>query len=204
MAATDASDRLTLSTQRNRKGDNPEQAKREPVAGRAPRNHEDHWRQSTTRWRFFRLEPGGHEMVTLPAVVKPLKPKHQRFVDEYMVDRNATQAYIRAGYSPKGANTHAARLVANGPVSAEIARRVEEYSRAAGIDKVWVLERMKAHVELTCPTCSMRTGSCSNPRQWPKTCAAWWTRSRSSRSRPAPWSSTRRAPPSSCRCTPRR
>ncbi len=28
-----------------------------------------------------------------------MKPKQQRFVDEYMVDLNATQAAIRAGYS---------------------------------------------------------------------------------------------------------
>ena len=107
-------------------------------------------------------------MVTLPAVVKPLKPKHQRFVDEYMVDRNATQAYIRAGYSPRGANTHAARLVANGPVSAEIARRVEEYSRAAGIDKVWVLERMKALIDACLPDLFNADGELLHPRDWPE------------------------------------
>lgn len=30
-----------------------------------------------------------------------LRPKQQRFVDEYLVDLNATKAAIRAGYSPK-------------------------------------------------------------------------------------------------------
>ena len=30
-----------------------------------------------------------------------LRGKQQRFVDEYLIDRNATQAAIRAGYSPK-------------------------------------------------------------------------------------------------------
>ena len=32
-----------------------------------------------------------------------MTPKQQRFVEEYLVDHNATQAAIRAGYSPKTA-----------------------------------------------------------------------------------------------------
>lgn len=34
---------------------------------------------------------------------RPLTPKQQRFVQEYLVDLNATQAAIRAGYSAKTA-----------------------------------------------------------------------------------------------------
>jgi hypothetical protein len=34
------------------------------------------------------------------ADVDLLPPRQARFVDEYMVDLNATQAAIRAGYSP--------------------------------------------------------------------------------------------------------
>ena len=33
-----------------------------------------------------------------------LTPRQRRFVDEYLVDLNGTQAAIRAGYSPKTAN----------------------------------------------------------------------------------------------------
>ena len=33
-----------------------------------------------------------------------LTPRQQRFVDEYLIDLNATQAAIRAGYSPKTAD----------------------------------------------------------------------------------------------------
>ena len=43
----------------------------------------------------------------------PLTPKNGRFVKEYLVDLNGTQAAIRAGYSPKTANEQAARLLAN-------------------------------------------------------------------------------------------
>jgi len=35
---------------------------------------------------------------------KGLTPKQQRFVEEYLIDLNATQAAIRAGYSKKTAN----------------------------------------------------------------------------------------------------
>lgn len=40
-----------------------------------------------------------------------LTPKQQRFVEEYLVDLNATQAAIRAGYSERTANEQAARLL---------------------------------------------------------------------------------------------
>jgi phage terminase small subunit len=34
-----------------------------------------------------------------------LRPKQQRFVEEYLIDLNATQAAIRAGYSPRTAGS---------------------------------------------------------------------------------------------------
>lgn len=37
--------------------------------------------------------------------------KQQRFCDEYLIDLNATQAAIRAGYSEKYAHTNAAKLL---------------------------------------------------------------------------------------------
>lgn len=41
-------------------------------------------------------------------IVAKLTAKQQRFVDEYLIDLNATQAAIRAGYSPKTAYRTAA------------------------------------------------------------------------------------------------
>ena len=37
--------------------------------------------------------------------------KHDIFVNEYLIDFNATRAYIAAGYSPNKANTHASNLL---------------------------------------------------------------------------------------------
>lgn len=56
--------------------------------------------------------------------------KQARFCEEYMIDLNATQAAIRAGYSPKTANEQAARLLAN---VNRIAQLQAEQSRRTGV-----------------------------------------------------------------------
>jgi phage terminase small subunit len=49
-----------------------------------------------------------------------LTPREHAFVSAYLESHNATQAYVKAGYSPKGANANAARLIAKDSVSAAI------------------------------------------------------------------------------------
>lgn len=56
-------------------------------------------------------------------MAKGLTRKQQLFVAEYLVDLNATRAYVAAGYSPKGAEAGAARLLANVKVAAEIGKK---------------------------------------------------------------------------------
>lgn len=50
-----------------------------------------------------------------------MAPKQCRFVDEYLVDLNATQAAIRAGYSARTAERRGPRLLGN----VEIAEAVQ-------------------------------------------------------------------------------
>lgn len=52
-----------------------------------------------------------------------LTPKQEAFVREYLVDRNASQAALRAGYSPQTAPSQASRLLKNVNVAAEVAAR---------------------------------------------------------------------------------
>lgn len=61
-----------------------------------------------------------------------LTDKQRRFVDEYLVDLNATQAAIRAGYSAKTAYSQAERLLRN----VDVARAVEDAkaARAARVE----------------------------------------------------------------------
>jgi phage terminase small subunit len=51
-----------------------------------------------------------------------MNPKQKRFCQEYCKDLNGTQAAIRAGYSPKTAESQASRLLRNDKVSSEIAK----------------------------------------------------------------------------------
>ena len=54
-----------------------------------------------------------------------LTPKQQLFIREYLVDKNATQAAIRAGYSAKTANETGAENLAKPSIASEIARGLE-------------------------------------------------------------------------------
>lgn len=66
--------------------------------------------------------------------------KQKRFCDEYLVDCNATQAAIRAGYSEKTACEQAARLLANVNIKAYIEKKMEQIGDKNIADTIEVLE----------------------------------------------------------------
>jgi phage terminase small subunit len=87
-------------------------------------------------------------MIKIPGELKPgifilqkgrccrmakLTDKQQKFVEEYLIDLNATQAAIRAGYSVNTANEQGARLLVNVSISNAIAKAMAERSRRTGI-----------------------------------------------------------------------
>lgn len=55
----------------------------------------------------------------------------RRFIDEYIIDQNATQAAIRAGYSPKTAGAHACRLLKDVNIREEIQRKLNKIAEKA-------------------------------------------------------------------------
>ena len=61
-----------------------------------------------------------------------LTTKQQRFVEEYCVDFNATQAAIRAGYSEKTAYSQGQRLLKNVEIQAAIQKRLDKLAMTAG------------------------------------------------------------------------
>ena len=71
-----------------------------------------------------------------------LTPKQSAFVAEYLIDLNATQAAIRAGYSQRTANTQGNRLLVNVSVAEAIAKAKAARSEKTGIDAAWVLTRL--------------------------------------------------------------
>ena len=63
-----------------------------------------------------------------------LTEKQKRFAEEYLVDLNATQAAIRAGYSPDTANEQGSRLLANVNIKNTVNKMIAERSRRTGIN----------------------------------------------------------------------
>ena len=80
-----------------------------------------------------------------------LTEKQQRFVDEYLIDLNATQAAIRAGYSAKTACEQGARLLANVKVQGTIAEHMAERSKRTGVNQNRIVRELAkiAFVNLT-------------------------------------------------------
>lgn len=72
-------------------------------------------------------------------------PKQARFVAEYLVDLNATQAAIRAGYSAKTAKAQGARLLTNVDVQAAIQQARDERAKRTEITADRVLKEL-AHI----------------------------------------------------------
>lgn len=68
-----------------------------------------------------------------------LTDKQKRFVTEYLVDLNATQAAIRAGYSEKTACEQGARLLANVKVQAAVQKGKAERAKRTEITQDRVL-----------------------------------------------------------------
>lgn len=71
-----------------------------------------------------------------------LTPKQQRFVEEYLVNLNATKAAIFAGYSISTAPQQGARLLKNVNVLQAIAAGKSERSERTKIDADWVLRTL--------------------------------------------------------------
>lgn len=58
--------------------------------------------------------------------MEKLSVKQKRFCDEYLIDLNATQAAIRAGYKEKYAHTNAPKLLQNTTIKEYIEKRMAE------------------------------------------------------------------------------
>jgi phage terminase small subunit len=71
-----------------------------------------------------------------------LNPKQRKFVEEYLVDLNATQAAIRSGYAAKTAYSSGERLLRHVEVSKAIAQAQAELSERTKITQERVLQEI--------------------------------------------------------------
>ncbi len=76
-----------------------------------------------------------------------MKPKQQRFVDEYMVDLNATQAAVRAGYSKNTAAEQGYQQLQKPSVQAAIAAAQDAVSKRVEVTVDDVVAGLLAEAE---------------------------------------------------------
>ena len=76
-----------------------------------------------------------------------LTPKQVAFAREYPVDRNATQAAIRAGYSKNTAASAGSRLLKNVKVASLLVKSEARSAKKAELSVDWVLEKLREEAE---------------------------------------------------------
>jgi phage terminase small subunit len=78
----------------------------------------------------------------VPKTRGKLTAKRRRFVEEYLVDLNGTQAAIRAGYSKRSAGQTAGELLKKPEIANEIQKAKQERSKRTNITQDEVLEML--------------------------------------------------------------
>jgi len=76
-----------------------------------------------------------------------LTPKQQLFVKEYLIDLNATQAAIRAGYSKKNADKIGPELIGKTRIQAALQKEMDKRAERTGITADYVLNTIYETVE---------------------------------------------------------
>lgn len=75
-----------------------------------------------------------------------LSHKQQRFVEEYLVDFNASQAALRAGYSHASAGQSGYANMKNPEIQAAVTEAIRQRQERTAIDQDWVIERLVENV----------------------------------------------------------
>ena len=76
-----------------------------------------------------------------------LPEKRERFAQEYVVDLNATQAAIRAGYSARTAKAQGSRLLTNVDVQGRVCELQAARADRVQVDADWVVAHLVENVE---------------------------------------------------------
>ncbi|HFT2061697.1 TPA: terminase small subunit [Pseudomonas aeruginosa] len=99
-----------------------------------------------------------------------LTKKQRLFVDEYLIDLNATQAAIRAGYSARRATEIGYQLLQRPEVAQAIQAAMAERSKRTEVEADYVVRRLREIDEMDVLDILEDDGSFRSIRDWPK---AW-------------------------------
>ncbi|KGT80458.1 terminase [Bradyrhizobium japonicum] len=97
-----------------------------------------------------------------------LTAKQQRFVAEYLIDLNSTQAAIRAGYSRENADKQGPRLLAHPEVKFAIDAAKLQRSERTEIDSDWMLRRLVEEAEADLADLYDERGDLKSIDEWPE------------------------------------
>ena len=96
-----------------------------------------------------------------------LTDKQEMFCREYLIDLNATQAAIRAGYSDKTANRIAAQLLSKLDIQNRIAELKAQRNDEVGINSAYVLRRLVEIDQMDVIDILTESGDLRPIRDWP-------------------------------------
>ncbi|MCE1957048.1 terminase small subunit [Enterobacter bugandensis] len=97
-----------------------------------------------------------------------LTDKQDMFCREYLIDLNATQAAIRAGYSVKTANRTASENLSKPDIQSRIAELKAQRNDLVGINATYVLNRLVEIDQMDVLDILTSTGELKPVSQWPK------------------------------------
>ncbi|MCQ3893038.1 terminase small subunit [Klebsiella quasipneumoniae] len=97
-----------------------------------------------------------------------LTDKQEMFCREYLIDLNATQAAIRAGYSEKTANRTASENLSKPDIQSRIAELKAQRNDLVGVNATYVLNRLVEIDQMDVLDILTSTGELKPVTQWPK------------------------------------
>ncbi|HDC4357504.1 terminase small subunit [Enterobacter cloacae] len=97
-----------------------------------------------------------------------LTDKQEMFCREYLIDLNATQAAIRAGYSEKTANEQGAQNLAKVSIQSRISELKAERNDRIDIDADYVLKRLFDIDQMDVLDILTESGDLKPVAQWPR------------------------------------
>ncbi|KMS59145.1 terminase [Novosphingobium barchaimii LL02] len=96
-----------------------------------------------------------------------MNDKQRRFAAEYLVDLNATQAAIRAGYSAKTAKQQGQRLLTNVDVQRAVTAGQSARSERTQVNSDWVLQRLALEADADLADLYDAEGTLKKVHDWP-------------------------------------
>ncbi|MDK8076129.1 terminase small subunit [Citrobacter freundii] len=97
-----------------------------------------------------------------------LTDKQEMFCREYLIDLNATQAAIRAGYSAKTSNRTASENLSKPDIQSRIAELKAQRNDLVGINATYVLNRLVEIDQMDVLDILTSTGELRAVSEWPK------------------------------------